>query len=95
MDTLVHYKRILVRSHAESLEAGERDRLIDECTGLLKQLVELDPARKRRYEEIGQSLFLDAAVKVQYLTIERGLFSRGSSGRRSLVVSSLCRQNMV
>ncbi|EIN07715.1 rab-protein geranylgeranyltransferase [Punctularia strigosozonata HHB-11173 SS5] len=52
METLVHYKRISIRTHSNELTAMERNKLADECGELLKRLIELDPARRRRYEEI-------------------------------------------
>jgi hypothetical protein len=50
MDTLVHYKRLLLALKPE------RKELVDECAKLLEQLKNIDPMRRRRYEEMGKQL---------------------------------------
>lgn len=50
LESLVHYKRILIRNHKEKVNTQA---LVKECQALLSQLEEIDPMRSRRYEEIG------------------------------------------
>ena len=54
MESIVHYKRLLLRNHSSDSDTAA---LIKDCLSLLQQLQDLDPARKRRYEEIGESCF--------------------------------------
>ena len=49
MESLVHYQSILLRRHALP-----SDSLVKECLNLLGQLKSIDPARRQRYEEIGE-----------------------------------------
>lgn len=49
MESLVHYKGILLRHHSPHSET-----LVCECLDLLEQLKDIDPARRQRYEEIGE-----------------------------------------
>nr|GAT59587.1 Rab geranylgeranyltransferase [Mycena chlorophos] len=53
MESLVYYKRMQLRKHAEAVDA---ERLTEECRHLLRELVLLDPARRARYEEIEKQL---------------------------------------
>ncbi|KAJ6618337.1 rab-protein geranylgeranyltransferase [Mycena sp. CBHHK59/15] len=53
MESLVHYKRLLLQKHSSSLDTA---RVLIDCRHLLGQLRELDPARRRRYEEIEKQL---------------------------------------
>ncbi len=46
----MHYKRLLVSKHGASTDSG---RLTRDCNSLLEKLIELDPARRNRYREIG------------------------------------------
>lgn len=50
MEGLVHYKRLLLR---HDMIAG--DGLRQEIRALLEQLEAIDPARRRRYKDIGRS----------------------------------------
>ncbi|KAJ7470311.1 rab-protein geranylgeranyltransferase [Mycena latifolia] len=52
MESLVHYKRLLLQKHSSSLDAE----VANDCRRLLNRLRELDPARRRRYEEIEKRL---------------------------------------
>ncbi|KAF8184919.1 rab-protein geranylgeranyltransferase [Mycena galopus ATCC 62051] len=52
MESLVHYKQLLLKNHASSIDAAS---LRSDCRRLLSDLCVLDPARRRRYEEIGAS----------------------------------------
>lgn len=54
MESLVHYKQLLVRNHSTSLESGEDDNLIASCLGLLRQLETIDPLRRQRYGDLGE-----------------------------------------
>jgi len=49
MESLVHYQSILLRRHSIS-----SDNLANDCMDLLEQLKTVDPARRQRYEEIGE-----------------------------------------
>ncbi|CAK5279370.1 unnamed protein product, partial [Mycena citricolor] len=52
MESLVHYKRmLLLRDASRDVEATK-----DECRHLLQELKTLDPARRKRYEEMEQQL---------------------------------------
>ena len=53
MESLVHYKRLILKNHSTSLQSGEREALIASCTQLLSELQVLDPERKQRYVELG------------------------------------------
>lgn len=53
MESLVHYKRLLLKNHHSSVDASS---LTSDCRRLLSDLRVLDPARRRRYEEIGASV---------------------------------------
>ncbi|KAJ6606532.1 hypothetical protein DFH09DRAFT_1299764 [Mycena vulgaris] len=52
MESLVHYKRLLLQKHSSALDAG----IVNDCRRLLSQLQMLDPARRRRYEDIEKQL---------------------------------------
>ncbi|KAI0797855.1 rab-protein geranylgeranyltransferase [Abortiporus biennis] len=56
MESLVRYKRMLLKNHGGSLSLDEKQRLHEECSSLLTQLQEVDPQRRRRYQEIAESL---------------------------------------
>jgi len=51
MESLVHYKSLLLRNHTLSANTSTLRR---ECIALLKQLREVDSGRKARYDEIGK-----------------------------------------
>ncbi|KAL1730257.1 hypothetical protein EV714DRAFT_250478 [Schizophyllum commune] len=57
MDSLVHYKRLLLRKHSGAVDIDE---LRKECLRLLEDLQQKDPARRQRYRDIGAHL--DSAV---------------------------------
>ena len=52
MESLVHYKRLLLRKHAASLRSEEQEGLVKDCVSLLQELEALDPARRQRYKEL-------------------------------------------
>jgi len=52
MESLVHYKQLLVRSHSAMLAPKEGDNLIATCLDLLRQLETIDPLRKQRYNDL-------------------------------------------
>ncbi|KAG7452843.1 rab-protein geranylgeranyltransferase, partial [Guyanagaster necrorhizus] len=54
MESIVHYKRLLISKHGASTDTV---RLVRDCHSLLEQLIELDPARRNRYKEIGAYLW--------------------------------------
>jgi hypothetical protein len=49
MESLVHYKRLVLRNDPIGSEG-----LVEECTDLLQQLTEIDHQRRARYEDIGE-----------------------------------------
>lgn len=51
MESMVHYKRLLLRNHSS---ASTSEALVDDCVRLLGSLRDLDPGRARRYDEIGE-----------------------------------------
>ena len=52
MDSLVFYKRLLLRRHGTGLDNEERARLEKECAGLLNDLQNVDPDRRQRYLDL-------------------------------------------
>lgn len=52
MESLVYYKRLLLRKHSTALQQGERNTLISDCTKLLHELQVVDPERRQRYVEL-------------------------------------------
>jgi geranylgeranyl transferase type-2 subunit alpha len=50
MESLVHYKLLLLRNHYPTTA----DTVRQECVDLLQRLIKLDPARQQRYKEIGK-----------------------------------------
>ncbi|KAJ7168174.1 hypothetical protein C8R43DRAFT_983299 [Mycena crocata] len=52
MESLVHYKRLLLQKHPSSFN----EELTNDCRRLLSELRVLDPARRRRYEDIEKQL---------------------------------------
>ncbi|KAJ3997531.1 rab-protein geranylgeranyltransferase [Lentinula boryana] len=53
MESLVHYKRLLLRNHASSVVTST---LTQDCIQLLHQLRKVDPGRRERYHEIASEL---------------------------------------
>lgn len=56
MESLVRYKRLLLKNHASTLEEDGRRALEQHCLRLLGQLREYDPQRRRRYDDLGASI---------------------------------------
>ncbi|KAF9052708.1 hypothetical protein BJ165DRAFT_1442192 [Panaeolus papilionaceus] len=52
MESIVHYKRMIVFKYANEEDVGV---LSQECREMLSRLIELDPARRRRYESLCKS----------------------------------------
>ncbi|KAJ7090253.1 rab-protein geranylgeranyltransferase [Mycena belliarum] len=52
MESLVHYKRLLLQRHSSLVDAE----VANDCRRLLDELRGLDPARRRRYEDIEKRL---------------------------------------
>jgi len=50
MESIVHYKRLLLRATPDART------IVTECRNLLLQLQDIDPARRKRYEEIANGL---------------------------------------
>ncbi|EKM55625.1 uncharacterized protein PHACADRAFT_256366 [Phanerochaete carnosa HHB-10118-sp] len=56
MESLVHYKRLLLQKHTTSFQPGEQVNLVESCIGLLQELGALDPARRQRYKESSEHI---------------------------------------
>lgn len=54
MESLVHYKQLLLRNHSTSIGEGGSQVLVKECLQLLAQLESIDPQRRRRYQQLGE-----------------------------------------
>lgn len=54
MESLVFYKQLLLRRHAQRLSDTERVSLTQDCLRLLGSLQEVDPSRRHRYEDQGR-----------------------------------------
>ncbi|KZT69037.1 rab-protein geranylgeranyltransferase [Daedalea quercina L-15889] len=52
MESLVFYKRLVLRHHVQRLTATERGSLTQECIRLLSGLQEVDPSRRQRYKDL-------------------------------------------
>jgi len=55
LETLVHYNRLFVEQHLKGTGDGpqqERETLLDECRSMLERLMEIDPYRSKRYQEL-------------------------------------------
>ncbi|KAI0721632.1 rab-protein geranylgeranyltransferase [Cerioporus squamosus] len=55
MESLVFYKRLLLRRYSESLSDEDRGRLASDCEELLVKLQRVDPDRKQRYVDLCKS----------------------------------------
>ncbi|KAI0703600.1 rab-protein geranylgeranyltransferase, partial [Cytidiella melzeri] len=53
MESIVHYKRLLLQKHATLLRAEDRESIKRSCLDMLNQLQNIDSARKNRYTELG------------------------------------------
>lgn len=60
LESIVHYKLLLLRKYGAELDAKL---LSEECRVLLRCLKALDPARRRRYEDLGTSDYDLSCVK--------------------------------
>ncbi|KAI0313624.1 rab-protein geranylgeranyltransferase [Amylostereum chailletii] len=56
MECLVHYKQLLLRNHSPSFDRDGLETIRQDCLQLLKQLEDIDPARKQRYRDIATDL---------------------------------------
>lgn len=55
MESIVHYKQLLLRKHASNLPPEERAVVKQQCLDLLRQLEGIDPMRRQRYADLGGS----------------------------------------
>ncbi|KAH9854091.1 rab-protein geranylgeranyltransferase [Lenzites betulinus] len=53
MESLVFYKRLLLRRYGDHMPDERRQELGSECLELLAKLQEIDPDRRRRYDDLG------------------------------------------
>ena len=49
MESIVHYKRMLVK---QCDDIKERESLVEDCQSLLNRLIDIDPFRQQRYHEL-------------------------------------------
>ena len=61
MESLVFYKQLLLRRHAQRLSDTARVSLMQECLRLLDSLQEIDPSRRQRYEDLGKRFNLSGS----------------------------------
>ena len=54
MESLVFYKRLLLRRHEASMNSPQREVLVNDCVDLLARLQEVDPDRRQRYGDLGE-----------------------------------------
>lgn len=59
LESLVHYKRLLISNHSISLSESERSTIKQQCQQMLKQLQAIDPQRLHRYHELAESMNAD------------------------------------
>ena len=52
MESLVFYKRLLLRRHKTSMNSNQRESTINDCADLLARLQEVDPDRRQRYADL-------------------------------------------
>jgi hypothetical protein len=50
MESLVYYKRLLLRRH----DVSSKDVIRKECEDLVEKLMIIDPTRQQRYRDIGK-----------------------------------------
>lgn len=51
MESIVRYKRLMLKKHSDSLLSEEIDQLLRECTDLLTKLEDIDSLRRHRYHQ--------------------------------------------
>ncbi|TFY83668.1 hypothetical protein EWM64_g351 [Hericium alpestre] len=56
METLVHYKQLILSKHSAEISPAEAEKLVEQCIALLKQLEEIDPPRRQRYRELAEEV---------------------------------------
>lgn len=58
MESLVFYKRLLLKRYGDVMtNEGKRD-LGSECLDLLNKLQDIDPDRRQRYADLGESSYV-------------------------------------
>ena len=57
MESLVHYKRMLLRKHESSLDSAVKLALTEDCENLLLKLQTIDPSRRQRYIDLGEFVY--------------------------------------
>ncbi|OBZ75732.1 Geranylgeranyl transferase type-2 subunit alpha [Grifola frondosa] len=60
MESLVFYKRLLLRNHPATIESSQREAIRSECMDLLRRLQIIDPERKQRYIDLSEDIVKDA-----------------------------------
>ena len=64
MESLVFYKKLLLRKHAATLGEDGEASLRTECLDLLRQLQTIDSYRKQRYADLGNCTLFIHGVRV-------------------------------
>lgn len=62
MDTLIHYKTLLLGRHRSM-------KLVDECLDLLSRLRALDPFREGRYQDLSEFHYVTRSMQLKYIII--------------------------
>ncbi|KAH9946233.1 rab-protein geranylgeranyltransferase [Epithele typhae] len=76
MESLVYYKRLLLRAHEDTMDSGERQSLSQACNDLLSRLQTIDPDRRQRYVDIGESY-------PSFFRLRRILNAKHATGRQN------------
>ena len=74
MESIVRYKRLILRKHSGSLSGKEVDDLLLQCSELLGKLEHVDALRRRRYQQLSALL-----LALRSLTIN--VFHRAGASR--------------
>ncbi|OCH87422.1 rab-protein geranylgeranyltransferase [Obba rivulosa] len=56
LESLVFYKRALLRHHRSRMDATQLRKLVDECLDMLQTLCNVDPYRRRRYTDLREQV---------------------------------------
>ena len=67
LETLVQYQKLFATLYLQG-DDPERDGLLANCRSILKRLEEIDPFRKRRYQELGTYYYLPRLCLKAFVT---------------------------
>lgn len=54
MESIVRYKKLIIKRHADVLSDKERAQLRADCSDLLAKLEDIDSLRRHRYQQISE-----------------------------------------